>query len=93
MKNSHDIVKGLLRSEKGSNMMSYNKYTFWVDSAANKIEIRSAVQSIYNVKVKDVNVMNVRGKKKRVRYQQGMISSWKKAIVTLAAGDKIEIAA
>ena len=47
MKNPHDIVKGLLRTEKGANMMPFNKYMFWVDKAANKIEIRKAVEDIY----------------------------------------------
>lgn len=91
MKNSHDIVKGLLRTEKGSNMMAYNKYTFWVDSAANKIEIRKAVEGIYKVKVNNVNTLTVKGKPKRVRYTMGKTSDWKKAIVTLKEGEKIDV--
>lgn len=91
MKNPHDIVKGLLRTEKGSNMLSYNKYTFWVDSAANKIEIRKAVEGIYKVKVNNVNTLTVKGKPKRVRYTMGRTSDWKKAVVTLKEGEKIDV--
>lgn len=91
MKNPHDVVRGLLRSEKGSNMMTYNKYTFWVDSAANKIEIRKAVEGIYKVKVNNVNTLTVKGKPKRVRYTMGKTSDWKKAIVTLKEGEKIDV--
>jgi len=91
MKNPHDIVKGLLRTEKGSNMMPLNKYTFWVDKSANKIEIRAAVQSIYKVTVKNVNTLTVKGKPKRVRYTMGKTSDWKKAIATLKQGDKIDV--
>ena len=91
MKNPHDIVKGLLRTEKGADMMSSNKYLFWVDTKANKVEIRSAVESIYKVKVDKVNTINVKGKPKRVRYTVGMTSGWKKAVVTLKEGNKIDV--
>lgn len=91
MKNPHDIVKGLLRTEKSSNMMPFNKYLFWVDSKANKIEIRKAVEGIYKVKVNNVNTITVKGKPKRVRYTMGKTSDWKKAIVTLKDGEKIDV--
>lgn len=91
MKNPHDIVKGLLRTEKGSNMMLLNKYLFWVDKSANKVEIRKAVEGIYKVKVNNVNTLTVKGKPKRVRYAMGKTSDWKKAIVTLKEGDKIDV--
>ena len=91
MKNPHDIVKGLLRTEKGADMMPFNKYLFWVDTKANKIEIRDAVENIYKVKVGKVNTINIKGKPKRVRYAVGMTSGWKKAVVTLAVGQKIEV--
>ena len=91
MKNPHDIVKGLLRTEKGANMMPFNKYMFWVDKAANKIEIRKAVEDIYKVKVDGVNTLTVKGKPKRVRYAMGKTSDWKKAIVTLKEGEKIDV--
>jgi len=89
--NPYAVIKSLLRTEKATVIAPYNKYIFWVDKRANKIDIRNAVEDIYRVKVVAVNVMNVVGKKKRVRYQQGLTSSWKKAIVTLKEGDKIEI--
>ena len=91
MKNPHDIVKGLLRTEKGSHMMTLNKYLFWVDKAANKVEIRKAVEGIYKVTVDSVNTLTIKGKPKRVRYAMGKTSDWKKAIVTLKQGDKIDV--
>ena len=91
MKNPHDIVRGLLRTEKGADMMPSNKYLFWVDTKANKVEIRDAVENIYKVKVQKVNTINVKGKPKRVRYAVGMTSGWKKAIVTLKEGNKIDV--
>jgi len=91
MRNAHDIVKGLLRTEKGANMMPFNKYLFWVDKNSNKIEIRKAVEGIYKVKVNSVNTLTVKGKPKRVRYTMGKTSDWKKAIVTLKKGDKIDV--
>jgi large subunit ribosomal protein L23 len=91
VKNPHDIVKGLLRTEKGANMMPLNKYLFWVDKNANKIEIRKAVEGIYKVTVNNVNTLKVKGKPKRVRYTMGRTSDWKKAIVTLKEGDKIDV--
>ena len=91
MKDPHDIVKGLLRTEKGADMMELGKYLFWVDKKSNKVEIRSAVENIYKVKVAAVNTINVKGKPKRVRYTMGMTSGWKKAIVTLKEGNKIDV--
>lgn len=91
MKDSHDIVKGLIRTEKGSVMLGLNKYLFWVDSASNKIEIRKAVEEIYKVKVNAVNTVMMRGKSKRVRFAVGKTPDWKKAIVTIKEGSKIDI--
>lgn len=88
----HDIVKSLLRTEKGTSLLPQNKYLFWVDRAANKLQIKKAVEEIYKVHVEGVNTMKVRGKAKKVRYQQGYASDWKKAVVTLKQGDTIEIA-
>jgi len=91
MKTSHDIIKNIIRTEKGNEMLVDNKYIFRVDKRANKIEVKSAVESIYKVKVLSVNIMNLKGKKKRVRFHQGMTPSWKKAIVTLHADNRIEV--
>ncbi|MBN2453742.1 MAG: 50S ribosomal protein L23 [Candidatus Omnitrophica bacterium] len=91
MKNAHDVVKGMIRTEKGSALMPLNKYLFWVGRGVNKIEIKKAVEDIYKVKVDSVNTVMMRGKLKRVRYAVGKTSDWKKAIVTLKEGNKIDV--
>ena len=91
MKDPHDIVKGMIRTEKGATMLALNKYLFWVDKKSNKIEIKKAVQDIYKVKVDSVNTMVMPGKAKRVRYVVGYTPDWKKAIVTLSKDSKIDI--
>ncbi len=91
MKVPQDIIENMIRTEKGTNLLTQNKHLFNVAKAANKIEIRQAVEAIYKVKVTAVNIINVKGKKRRVRFREGMTASWKKAIVTLAAGSKIEV--
>jgi len=68
-----------------------NKYTFIVHDEANKIMIKSAVKNLFNVDPKEVNIIKIKGKKKRVRYRYGYTSSYKKAIVTLTEGEKIGI--
>ena len=83
MKDPHDIVKGMIRTEKGANLMPLNKYLFWVDKGSNKIEIKKSVEDIYKIKVADVNTVTMRGKSKRVRYTVGKTPDWKKAIATL----------
>jgi large subunit ribosomal protein L23 len=91
MKNPYDVVKGMLRTEKGAKLMALNQYIFWVDTASNKIEIKKAVEEIYKVKVASVNTSIVCGKMRRIRYQVGKTSDWKKAIVTLKEGSKIDV--
>jgi large subunit ribosomal protein L23 len=68
-----------------------NTVAFQVRPDANKVEIRSAVETVFNVKVTDVRTMNYEGKLKRMGRHQGRRASWKKAIVTLAPGHKIEL--
>ena len=92
MKYSYDILKGLIRTEKGSVMLPFNKYLFWVDKGANKIEIKKAIEDIYKVNVRAVNTIMMRGKAKRVRYALGKTPDWKKAVVTLVKDNKIDIA-
>ena len=92
MKNSHSILKTLLRTERGMLQSEKGKYFFSVSTAANKIEIKKAVEDVYKVKVADVNTQRVPGKLKRVRQQIGKTSEWKKAIVTLKSGHKIDLA-
>ncbi len=92
MKDQYQIIKTVLVTEKGTHLSEgLNQYTFSVDPSANKLEIRQAVEKIFNVKVKAVNVMNREGKRKRMRSaKMGQRSDWKKAIVTLSEG-KIDI--
>lgn len=91
MAEKYNIIKSILQSEKGTRMLPENKYLFLVDTYANKIEIKNAVEAIYNVTVTKVNTQMARGKNKRVRYAVGKTPDRKKAIVTLKTGDKIEI--
>ena len=73
-------------------MLAENKYIFHVAIDANKIQIKQAIEDIYNVTVKSVNTIKVRGKWRRIRYKEGKTPDWKKAVVMLKQGDKIEIA-
>jgi large subunit ribosomal protein L23 len=91
MREAYDIIKAMVRTEKGSTMLPLNKYLFLVATDANKVEIKKAVSEIYKVTATKVNIMNVKGKWKRLRYQEGKTASWKKAMVTLKSGDKIDI--
>ena len=88
------IVKKLLVTEKGTRLKEAgNQYTFEVDRGANKLEIRREVERRFNVKVADVNTMTRRGKAKRLRTAAyGRTSDWKRAVVTLQAGQTIEMA-
>ncbi len=88
----YKIIKKLLVTEKSTVAREEsNKYIFEVDRKANKVEIGQAVEKLFKVKVIDVHVMHVLGKKKRTGRVMGQKSSWKKAIVTLTAGNHIEI--
>jgi large subunit ribosomal protein L23 len=89
--NAHQIIIRPLITEKNTNLMSLNKYSFQVDRSANKLEIKQAIESIFNVSVTAVHTMNVRGKLRRRGMRYGYTADWKKAIVTLAEGDRIEL--
>jgi large subunit ribosomal protein L23 len=89
---NYDIIIKPLITEKSTKLMdTENKYVFKVNKHANKIQIKNAVESIFKVHVTKVTTMIMHGKKRRVRYQQGRKPDWKKAIVTLKQGDRIEI--
>ena len=88
---AHEIIIRPIVSERSYSMMEENKYTFEVHKDANKYQIKDAVEEIFNVKVVRVNTMRVKPKTKRVRYIAGKTRSWKKAIVTVAEGQSIEI--
>ena len=92
MKNPRDIIIEPVVSEKaydGIDML--NAYTFLVDKRANKTEIRLAVEEIFEVKVRKVNTINRKGKKRRYGYKIGKRPDSKRAVVTLADGDSIDI--
>lgn len=87
----YDIIKRPIITEKSIALKEQNnKYTFAVDPKANKIEIKEAVEAIFNVKVLSVNTLNVAGKAKRMGKYEGTTSAYKKAIVELAEGQTIE---
>ncbi len=89
MRDARDIIIRPLISEKSSDLMEESKYTFVVSGKANKIEIKRALEEIFEVKVKSVNTANFKGKMKRLgRFPEGKQPSWKKAIITLAEGSK-----
>lgn len=88
----YSVIKSPVMTEKTSQLGADNKYAFWVDKRSNKIEIRKAVELVYKVKVDSVNIIMVRGKKKRLRYgQEGKKPDWKKALVTLKKGESINL--
>lgn len=89
MKDPYVVIKSLLQTEKGTALAAENKYLFHVDKKANKLDVKKAVETVYKVHVRSVNMISVRGKKKRVRYIQGKTPDWKKAVVTLEEGQKI----
>jgi len=78
-------------TEKSNQMRDSGKYAFKVDSRANKIEIMQAARQLFNVHPVACHVMRVKRKPKRVRYQLGYTAEWKKAIVTLRAGEVIQV--
>ncbi len=91
MKYLHDIIRRPVVTEKSMSLLAENKYTFIVDPKATKTEIKKAVESIFKVRVTNVNTMRVKGKMKRIRRAPGRTPEVKKAIVTLRPEDKIEI--
>ncbi len=91
MKDPREVIIRPIISEHTYDRMEDNVYTFEVAKESNKVEIAQAIEAIFNVKVVKVNTINVKAKPKRVRYQLGKTRTWKKAMVTIAEGDKIEI--
>lgn len=86
-----EVIKGPIITEKSNDLLEKeNKYTFKVALEANKVEIKQAIEEIYNVKVLDVNTVRVLPKHRRVGKYDGFRSAYKKAIVKLAAGEKID---
>lgn len=85
------IIKPILSEETMKNMETLNKITVQVNKNSNKIEIKNAFEAIFGVKVKQVNVSNVRAKDKRVGKYSGKTSSYKKAVITLAEGQSLDL--
>ncbi|MGA8571217.1 MAG: 50S ribosomal protein L23 [Desulfobaccales bacterium] len=90
MKPYYQLIKGPIITEKTHSLKEVsNKLTLRVAVKANKIEIRKAIEDLFKVKVLGVNTIQMQGKKKQVGRKEGVRSNWKKAIVTLAPGEKI----
>jgi large subunit ribosomal protein L23 len=90
-KDHRDILLAPVVSEKSYGLLGENKYTFLVDRTANKTEIKIAVEKVFGVKVSGVNTINREGKRKRTRSGWGRRIATKRAIVTVAEGDRIDI--
>lgn len=88
---ARDIIKRPVLTEKTYLAMQDNKYTFDVDTRANKTQVKMAIEEIFGVKVESVNIINVRAKKKRVGRYLGKTNKRRKAIVKLQSGNAIEL--
>ena len=91
MKDPREVIIRPIVTEHSYDQMENNVYTLEVAKDSNKVEIRQAIEAIFNVSVVKVNTLNVKPKPKRVRYQVGQTRTWKKAMVTLKEGDTIEL--
>ena len=93
MKQASDLIKQVLLTEKGTRLSEeQNQYLFRVAMDANKIEIKRAVEALFNVRVMAVNTMRRKGKKKRERTANyGTTAAWKRAVVTVHADDSINL--
>lgn len=94
MKEAYDIIQTIRLTEKATLLSEReNKYVFQVSPSANKVQIRQAIEKLFKKKVLSVNTCNYAGKKKRERTAAfGKKADWKKAIVTLKQGEKIDLA-
>lgn len=92
-KNADDILKAVMSTEKALGLQEKdNSYTLRVAKSANKVEIKKAVEEVFNVKVLSVNTQNYDGKKRMLRNRKVVkAQDWKRAIVTLKKGDKIDL--
>lgn len=92
MRSLHEVIVRPLMTEKSTDQLEKNDaYSFVVDREANKVEIASAVEKLFGVKVEAVRTMRYAGKERRVGRYTGRRAAWKKAVVTLRQGDSIEI--
>ena len=88
MKNAHDILRGPVLTEKSYDQIPLKKYSFEVAIDANKVEIKKAIEEIFDVQVDSVNTMTHKGKEKRQGYTSGRTAKVKKAVVTLKESSK-----
>lgn len=86
----YEVLRRPLVTEKGTVLQALNKYAFEISDGANKTMIQQAVEQAFKVKVTKVNIITMRGKRKKVGRNYTHTNPWKKAVVTLQAGDKIE---
>ncbi|ETJ39271.1 50S ribosomal protein L23, partial [human gut metagenome] len=91
IRDPRDIILAPVVSEKSYSLLDQNTYTFLVKPTANKTEIKIAIEQIFGVKVTSVNTMNRKGKARRTRFGMGKRPDTKRAIVTVAEGDRIDI--
>ena len=89
--NATQVLRSPVISEKSYALIAQNKYTFRVHPDAHKTQIRAAVEEIFDVQVIDVRTMKMKSKPKRRGWTAGRTRTWKKAIVELAPGDRIEL--
>ncbi len=89
--NPADVITRPIVTEKSTALSEFGKYVFQVRSGASKHAVRRAVEAMFHVEVLSVNVMNVRGKPRRMGRSQGHRPSWRKAVVTLREGHSIEV--
>lgn len=88
---AHQILVRPIVTEKNTALSDVGKYTFEVALNSNKIEIKKAVEEVFSVSVTGVNIIKVHGKVRRTGRHSGITRSWKKAVVTLAPGERIEL--
>lgn len=92
MKSLYNVIKKPIVTEKASALKAEaNKVVFAVDRKANKVDVKNAIEKLFDVKVTDVQTMVFRGKMRRVGASMGMRQNWKKAIVTLAEGTDLDV--
>lgn len=91
MKNPYDVIVRQLITEKSTNLVEKGKYTFEVKQGTNKVEVKKAVEAAFKVNVVDVNIINVRKKARRVGKFSGFRPAVRKAIVTLAEGQTLDV--
>ncbi len=91
MRDPYTVIKAPLITEKTQDQSAYGIYGFWVDKRCNRVEIKHAVEKIFKVKVRRINILNMPGKRKRLRFKEGRTSAWKKAIVRVKEGQTINV--